>query len=185
MKLSIEKGEFQKGLARIQSIVEKRNTMPILANVLLRATKTKGKGHDSLELAATDLEVGVRGSHTAEVQTAGEITASAKKIFEIVRELPEEPVHLEASSGYLVLRCARSEFTLAATSAEEYPSLPTVAPDRMAVVQAAVLGDMIARTMYAASMDETRYNLNGVYLEQRADVGKLRMVATDGHRRHG
>ena len=74
MKLSIEKGEFQKGLARIQSIVEKRNTMPILANVLLRATKTKGKGHDSLELAATDLEVGVRGSHTAEVQTAGEIT---------------------------------------------------------------------------------------------------------------
>jgi DNA polymerase-3 subunit beta len=197
MKLSIEKGELQKGLARIQSIVEKRNTMPILANVLLRAAKTKGKaaaqrakgersreggGDDSLELAATDLEVGVRGSHTADVQTAGEITVSAKKIFEIVRELPEETVHLEDSSGYLVLRCARSEFTLAATSAEEYPSLPTVAPDKMAVVQAAVLGDMIARTMYAASMDETRYNLNGVYLEQRAEEGKLRMVATDGHR---
>ncbi len=181
MKLSIDKSEFQKGLARIQAIVEKRNTMPILANVLIRVTKADAGG--ALELAATDLEVGIRGSHGAEVETAGEVTVSAKKLFEIVRELPDEPVHLElAPNGYLQLRCARSEFLLAATSAEEYPSLPSVSPGRMAVVQAAVLSDMIARTMYAASVDETRYNLNGVYLEQLVDEGKLRMVATDGHR---
>ena len=109
MKLSIAKSELQKGLTRIQSIVEKRNTMPILANVLLQASKKDKTG--SLELAATDLEVGIRGTHVANVDTAGGTTVSAKKLFEIVRELPEEPVFLEtASNGYLVVRCARAEF---------------------------------------------------------------------------
>jgi len=180
MKFSIEKGEFQRGLGRIQSIVEKRNTMPILANALLEVT---GKKDGSLELAATDLEVGIRSSHPCEVAKPGRLTVSARKLHEIVRELPEEKVHLEASSNaYLTLRCARAEFTLAGTTAEEYPSLPNFAPKSLTVVPAAVLSEMIERTMYAASTDETRYNLNGVYVERLADTGKLRMVATDGHR---
>jgi DNA polymerase-3 subunit beta len=177
MKISIERGELQRGLARIQSIVEKRNTMPILANVLLEA------GADALELAATDLEVGIRSSHPAEVHTRGSVTASAKKLFEIVRELPDEPVHIQVTDdAYLSIRCARADFTLAGNAAEEYPTLPTATPGSMTSVQAVVLGQMIERTMYAASLDETRYNLNGVFVELLPDTGKLRMVATDGHR---
>jgi DNA polymerase-3 subunit beta len=181
MKFSIEKSELQRGLARIQSIVEKRNTMPILANVLLEASGSGKKG--SLEFAATDLEVGIRGSHPCEVSKAGTVTAAAKKLFEIVRELPDEPVHVEVSdNAYLTIRCARAEFTLAGTTAEEYPTIPAFSPEKTVTVQAAIVSEMIERTMYAASTDETRYNLNGVYLEKLDSVGKLRMVATDGHR---
>ncbi len=181
MKFSIAKSEFQRGLGRIQSIVERRNTMPILANALL-AVSGKGK-EGSLEIAATDLEVGIRSSHPCEVAKPGSLTVSARKLHEIVRELPDEKIHLEASSNaYLTLRCARAEFTLAGTTAEEYPSLPQFAPQSLATVPAAIVSEMINRTMYAASTDETRYNLNGVYVERIPDTGKLRMVATDGHR---
>ena len=181
MKLSIGKHEFQRSLARIQAIVEKRNTMPILANVLLEASKDGDAG--ALAFAATDLEVGIWASHPADVSSVGGITVSAKKLYEIVRELPEETVHLEvASNFYLTIRCARADFSLAGTAPEEYPDQPVVSPSRMAVVQGAILGDMIARTMYAASVDETRYNLNGVFLERLTDRDCIRMVATDGHR---
>ncbi len=181
MKLSIPKNELQRGLARIQSIVEKRNTMPILANVHLEALKHADGGQ--LEIAATDLEVGVRSSQPADVKKPGSVTASAKKLYEIIRELPEEPVDIEVSSdAYLSIKCARAHFTLAGNSAEEYPTLPTAAPGSMARVQAVVLSQMIERTMYAASTDETRYNLNGVFIERLKETGKLRMVATDGHR---
>ena len=179
MKLSIARNELQRGLARIQSIVEKRNSMPILANVLLDAKKDEG----TLELAATDLEVGIRGVHPADVETTGRLTVNAKKLHEIVRELPDEPVHLEATANsYLDLRCARAQFNLAGAAADEYPTLPSFTPGKTAPVQAALLGAMIESTMYAASADETRYNLNGVYLEVQGDSGKIRMVATDGHR---
>jgi DNA polymerase-3 subunit beta len=181
MKLSIPQNELQKGLTRIQSIVEKRNTMPILANALLEASEAPDSG--TLSLAATDLEVGIRGTHPAQVQSAGSLTVSAKKLYEIVRELPEEPVHLTVTSNaYLGIRCARAEFSLAGSSAEEYPSLPSFSPDHTTIVQAVLLGEMIEKTMYAACTDETRYNLNGVYLEILPETGKLRMVATDGHR---
>jgi DNA polymerase-3 subunit beta len=177
MKLTISKSELQKGLTRIQSIVEKRNTMPILANVLMTT------GDDSLELAATDLEVGIRGSHAAKIETPGSITVSAKKFYEIIRELPDEPVSLEASSdAYLQIQCARAEFKLAGNAAEEYPTLPSFESGSTTPVQAILLSEMIERTMYAASADETRYNLNGVYLELVPDTDKARMVATDGHR---
>jgi len=183
MKLTINKGELQTGLSRLQGIVEKRNSMPILANVLIRATTKKGKEVEQLQLAATDLEVGIQSSHEATVKTAGGVTVSAKKLFEIVRELPDEDIHLEATSNaYLNIKCARSNFTLAGTSTEEYPTLPNFTPEKTASVQAPVLSVMIERTMYAASVDETRYNLNGVYLEVLDEPGRIRMVATDGHR---
>ena len=181
MKLSIAKAELQRGLGRIQSIVEKRNTMPILANVLLEARKQGREG--MLDLAATDLEVAIKGSQPAQVDKAGRVTASAKKLYEIVRELPDESVRIEVTAdSYLTIRCARAEFTLAGAAAEEYPTLPSLALDELVSVQAPVFAQMIERTMYAASGDETRYNLNGVYLEFLADTQKVRMVATDGHR---
>jgi len=179
MQVSITRAELQRGLGRIQSIVEKRNTMPILANALLTARKAEGR----LEIAATDLDVGIRGAHPATVASAGGLTVSARKLFEIVRELPEEPVELAAKqNSFLELRCARSRFTLAATAPEEFPTLATLAPSAMGRLPAAVLASMIERTMYAASTDETRYNLNGVYFELLDEGAKLRMVATDGHR---
>ena len=181
MKLSISKSELQRGLGRIQTIVEKRNTMPILANVHLAAVAQPSPG--TLELAATDLEVGVRSLHPAEVTQAGSMTVSARKLYEIVRELPDEPVLLEVSpNAYVSIHCARAEFLLSGNLAEEYPTLPTATPEHMTTIQAPVLAEMIDRTIYAASADETRYNLNGVYFESLPDTGKLRMVATDGHR---
>jgi DNA polymerase-3 subunit beta len=181
MKLSIEKADLQRGLARLQAIVEKRSSMPILANVLATAS---GKGESGkLELAATDLEVGIRGSHPAKISKPGALTVSARKLYDIVRELPDEAIQLESTAnGYLDLRCGRSRFTLAGTDAEEYPSLPDFAPGRMVRLQAAVLSQMIEGTVYAASLDETRYNLNGAYFEVVPDTSRIRMVATDGHR---
>jgi DNA polymerase-3 subunit beta len=178
MQASIPRGELVRGLGRIQSIVEKRNSMPILANALLTASKG-GK----LEIAATDLDIGIRGIHPAEVKKPGALTVSARKLFEIIRELPEEVIHLTANpNSYLELKCARSRFTLAGTAAEEFPTLPALSPGTMGRLQAAVLSSMIERTVYAASTDETRYNLNGVYFELLEDGARLRMVATDGHR---
>jgi DNA polymerase-3 subunit beta len=180
MKLTIDKSELQRGLGRIQAIVEKRNSMPILANVLLSAP---AKGDAKLELAATDLEVGIRGAQPAQVSKTGAVTVSARKLYDVVRELPEEPVQLEVSgNAYVELRCGRARFSLAGTDAEEYPSLPEFSPNRLVRLQAAVLSQMIERTMYATSLDETRYNLNGVYFEVVPETSKLRMVATDGHR---
>ncbi|HTY18266.1 MAG TPA: DNA polymerase III subunit beta [Myxococcota bacterium] len=179
MQVSITRSEFQRGLGRIQSIVEKRNTMPILAHALLTARQKEGR----LEIAATDLDVGIRGSHPAEVRKAGGITVSARKLFEIVRELPEEQIELAVKeNAFLEIRCARSRFSLAGTAAEEFPTLAALSPGTMGRLPAAVLASMIERTMYAASTDETRYNLNGVYFELLDDGAKLRMVATDGHR---
>ena len=181
MKLSITKSEFLRGLGRIQSIVEKRNSMPILANVLIEAPET---GDDAkLHLAATDLEVGVRSQHSAAITQTGGLTVSAKKLFEIVRELSDEKIELEATANsYLEIRCNRSRFTLAGTAAEEYPTLPEFSPEKTVPISAAILSEMIERTMYAASVDETRYNLNGVYLEVLEEPGQIRLVATDGHR---
>jgi DNA polymerase-3 subunit beta len=180
MQVSIARSELQRGLGRIQSIVERRNSMPILANALLTASK---ESSGRLEIAATDLDLGVRGSHPADVAKAGGLTVSARKLFEIVRELPDEQVKLGAKQdSHLELACGRSRFTLAGTAAEEFPTLPALAPGAMSRLPAAVLSTMIERTIYAASTDETRYNLNGVFFELLEDGTRLRMVATDGHR---
>ena len=181
MKLSIAKNDLLRALARIQPVVEKRSTMRILANVLLVA-ESKGKT-STLCLSATDLEVGIRSEHEANVEKTGGLTVGAKKLYEIVRELPEEEVHLEATpNSYLSIHCGRSKFTLAGMAAEEYPTLPFITPEKTVTVQAVSLGAMIENTIYAASADETRYNLNGVHFEVIENSDRIRMVATDGHR---
>lgn len=178
MQISIAKPALQQGLSRLQAIVEKRNSMPILAHALLTA-KADGK----LEITGTDLEVGVRGVYPCEVKRPGALTVSARKLYEITRELGDADVHLQATpNSFLEIVCGRSRFVLAGTTAEEFPELPELAPGSVARLQAAVLSSMIAHSVYAVSLDETRYNLNGVFLEVVPDSQKLRMVATDGHR---
>ncbi len=113
------------------------------------------------------------------------LTVSAKKLFEIVRELPDEKIELEGTtSSYLEIRCNRSRFTLAGTAAEEYPTLPEFSPEKTVPMPAAILSAMIECTMYAASVDETRYNLNGVYFEVLGDNGASQSAAVRRARRY-
>lgn len=205
MEFTIDQVQLVRGLQRTQSIVERRSTMPILANVLLAAERGEpgDGGHVELpgsgsrveqpgdsvrgrvEFAATDLEVGVRTSVPAEVSTPGRLTLSAKKLYEIARELPPGPIRIAARENlYAELSAGRVVVTLVGLAAEEFPALPAKGDVPLAPLDLPTIRTMIERTLYAASSDETRYNLNGVYLERVETDGAAvaRMVATDGHR---
>ncbi len=176
MKLTIDREKLLRGLGRIQGIVERRGTLPILANTLIEAKS------DGLTLAATDLEVGVISTHQAQVKTPGSATLGAKKLYEITRELGDPEVSLELEDASRVrIQCGGARFSLLAIPPEEYPSLPS--PDGVSFVEleASLLASMIDSTLYATSTDETRYNLNGVYMELDGD-GRVVFVATNGHR---
>jgi DNA polymerase-3 subunit beta len=176
MKFAIDREELQRGLARIQGIVERRGTLPILANVLMQASS------DGITLAATDLEVGVVATYKADVAEEGKITLGARKLYEIVRELEATPVEIKVEEGgRVIVECGPARFSLLTIAAEEYPSLPTAEGATFVPLESVLLAEMIDRTLYAASSDETRYNLNGIYVE-RSGQGRLRFVATDGHR---
>jgi DNA polymerase-3 subunit beta len=176
MKFSIDREELLRGLGHIQGIVERRGTLPILANVLVQARK------DGIVLSATDLEVGVVGTHAADVETEGTVTLAARKLYEIVRELEDSPIQISLEDGSRVqLVCGPASFSLLSISAEEYPTLPSAEGVEFVSLESALLAEMIDRALYAASTDETRYNLNGIFIEQ-GDEGRLRFVATDGHR---
>lgn len=176
MKLTIERDELLRGLGRVQAIVERRGTMPILANVLIEARE------DGLTLAATDLEVAVVATYPATVNTPGAVTLGAKKLHEIVRELESNDVALAADDGARVtITCGSAKFALLATSPEEYPSIPSADGVNFAQLDTPLLAELIDHTLYATSTDETRYNLNGVFVES-TDGKRIRFVATDGHR---
>jgi DNA polymerase-3 subunit beta len=176
MKFSIEREELLRGLTRIQGIVERRGTLPILANALVEA------GSDGITLSATDLEVGVVGNYPADVVESGRVTLGGRKLYEIVRELEESPISLETDESSRVrVQCGAAQFSLLSISAEEYPTLPSAEGVEFMGLESALLGEMIDRTLYAASSDETRYNLNGVYVGRGGDE-RLTFVATDGHR---
>ena len=179
MKLKIKKDEILKGLQRIQGVVDKKNTMPILSNMLLVAD---GKG---IEIIATDLEIGLRGRYAADVEKPGAVTVSAKKMFEIVRELPEEDVQIRVEEGnWVKIVSGHSQFKLVGLPKEEYPSMPDVAEEGMITMDGATLRDMIKKTLYAAGENDARYVLNGLYVHLSPAKGGLniRMVGTDGHR---
>lgn len=179
MKLKIKKDEILKGLQRIQGVVDKKNTMPILSNMLLVAD---GKG---VEIIATDLEIGLRGRYAAEVEKPGAVTVSAKKMFEIVRELPEEDIQIRVEEGnWVKIVSGHSQFKLVGLPKEEYPSMPDVAEEGMITMDGETLRDMIKKTLYAAGENDARYVLNGLFVHLAPAKGGLniRMVGTDGHR---
>jgi len=179
MKIKVEKNDLVNLVAKTQNIVEKRNTMPILSNVLL-------EGKDGrLKVFATDLEVSLTDEVPAEILEAGTVAVGAKNLFEIVRELGEGTVSLnKAQNNWLTVKQKKSVFNIVGISAEEFPIFPTYTTKEFLKMNPEVLADMIEKTIYSVSMDETRYNLNGVYFEQQvSDAGtQYRMVATDGHR---
>jgi DNA polymerase-3 subunit beta len=178
MDLSIQREDVVQGLYFAQGVVERRNTLPILANVLMDATK------DSLLITATDMEVGVRRRCPATVKTQGAVTLNARKLYEIVREIPADTVTMRTvGDGFVELRGGRSRFRMVSLDPKDFPDLPfgtEVEGAKLRLTGALLLG-MIDRTIFSVSTDETRFNLSGVLFEV-SGPGEVRMIGTDGHR---
>ncbi|MBN1282795.1 MAG: DNA polymerase III subunit beta [Proteobacteria bacterium] len=179
MEIKIARTEIMRGLGLVQSVVERKSTMPILTNVLLEAA---GK---NLSVTATDLEVGMNCAYAADVVENGRVTVHAKSLYDIVKELPDEAVHFKLKSGNRVeIKCGKSSFKIVGQAPDEFPALPKRGSGQTQKVEAKLICDMIDKTSFAMSSDETRYNLNGVYTDfSGGENGKtIQMVATDGHR---
>src|SRR5690348_8084144 len=181
MKLTVERAELLKSLSHVHRVVERRNTIPILANVLIRAERSK------LSFKATDLDLEVTETIAAEVSQGGATTVPAHMFYEIVRKLPEgAQIVLEGTGDRAVLavRAGRSRFTLQTLPESDFPDLAAGDMTHKFGLKAADLKRLIDKTQFAISTEETRYYLNGIYLHV-AGSGKaqtLRAVATDGHR---
>ncbi|MBP2306067.1 DNA polymerase III subunit beta [Azospirillum melinis] len=185
MNITIERAALLRSLGHVQSVVERRNTIPILSNVLLRA------GDGELSLAATDMDLEIVETVPATVGRPGGTTAPAHTLFDIVRKLPDgSQVELDIGGDgtILTLRAGRSQFKLSCLPVEDFPQLSSGELKHNFSVAAADLRGLIDRTRFAISTEETRYYLNGIYLHAaKSKMGSLetpvlRAVATDGHR---
>jgi DNA polymerase-3 subunit beta len=175
MEVVLDRDAFLKGLQMVQNIVEPRQTLPILANVLL---ETDG---ETARLTATDLEVGARVTVPARVAAKGAITISARKLAEIVKELPAAMLTLKVGDNASVsIRCGGVSYKLVGLAADDFPPVVPASPAAWITLDAKVLRDMLAHTSFAVSHDETRYALNGVLFVIQPK--EMRVVATDGHR---
>jgi DNA polymerase-3 subunit beta len=181
MKVTVERAELLKSLGHVHRVVERRNTIPILANVLIKAERGK------LSMKATDLDLEVIDSVAAEVSPGGATTVPAHMFYEIVRKLPEGAQIVIEGSGdraVLSLRAGRSRFTLQTLPESDFPDLAAGEMTHAFKLAAADLKRLIDKTQFAISTEETRYYLNGIYLHTAgtAKAATLRAVATDGHR---
>ncbi len=181
MRLTIERAALLRALGHVQSVVERRNTIPILSNVLLRAEDGK------LALSATDMDLEMVATVGALGTRSGATTVPAHTLYDIVRKVREgAQIELEASGdkGAMTLRSGRSTFTLACLPPEDYPLMTGGELANNFTLSSADLRRLIDRTRFAISTEETRYYLNGIYLHaaRSNDVSMLRAVATDGHR---
>src|SRR5215813_5283844 len=182
MECLVEKEDLLRCLYLVQGVVEKRSSLPILAHVLIESAEGMAS------LGATDLEVGIRQQCKSTVKKNGAVTTDARKLYEIIRELPPERISLRASgNGWLDVSSGKSRFRLASLDPKEFPAVvPTEQaagslPAAAASLSDKTLREMVEKTLFAASPDETRLQRSGVYLEARQE-GTLRMVAIDGHR---
>ncbi|MGH7818758.1 MAG: DNA polymerase III subunit beta, partial [Candidatus Binatia bacterium] len=181
MEFEIKRAEFLEGLRLTQGVVERRNTLPILSNVLIELS-----GEHGISVLATDLDIGVRRLCEATVKGSGSITVNARKLFELVKEIEGESVRVRSLDNHRVeISSGKKRSNLVGLDPKEFPSVPGLSgkPGKGASelkTNASLLGSMIESTLFAVSLDETRINLSGVYMENHD--GSLRMVATDGHR---
>ncbi len=185
MKLTIERGALLKALGHVQSVVERRNTIPILSNVMLRADAGAGVG--VLALSATDMDLEIVEQVPSRIERPGRTTAPAHTLYDIVRKLREgAQIEIDASGerSAMVLRSGRSTFTLACLPPEDYPVMASGDLAYNFTLTAAELRSLVDRTRFAISTEETRYYLNGIYLHttKNDEVPVIRAVATDGHR---
>jgi DNA polymerase-3 subunit beta len=185
MGIVVERQSLMSGLSLVQGIVERRNTVPILGHVLIEPEA------QSIRLAATDLEVGIRTQIACKSGKEKSLTLNARKLFEIVRETEGDEFSITSlDNDWVELKCGRSRFKMMGLDPRSFPAMPSQSskadgPKKSVkaalTVSAAVLATMIDKTIFSVSPDEARYNLSGVYLEAH-DAGMARMVATDGHR---
>jgi DNA polymerase-3 subunit beta len=176
MNFAIQRDPLLSALQKVQSVVEKRNTVAILGNILCTV-----KGQE-LSLCATDLEVGMKVTLPVEVKQEGKITLSAKNFLDIVKELPDKKIYLtRKENNWVELVCGKSKFNIVSLAADEYPSLPAFEEKNYFEARTESLINMVERTQFAVSTDATRYHLNGVFFEPQEN-NVMRMTATDGHR---
>ncbi|MEM6760874.1 MAG: DNA polymerase III subunit beta [Pseudomonadota bacterium] len=181
MKISVERGVLLKAVSQAQSVVEKRNTIPILANVLIEAADS------DVTFRATDLDIEVVDKAPAQVERAGSTTVAATTLHEIVRKLPDGALvtlTADASAGRLTVDAGRSNFSLATLPKEDFPVMASSEYASNFSVPAVQLRRLFDKSKFAISTEETRYYLNGVYMHvaDGEDGRTLRCVATDGHR---
>src|SRR5712692_1885753 len=175
MELTVARIDLQKELQLCQGVVEKRSTIPILSNVLLKAADGR------LQIAATDLDVTILSSCAAKVTSTGGVTIEAKRLFDIVRSLPDDDIRMTMhENNSMLIESGTAKFRLLGLPAEDYPTLPTVTATESYTVPLDELKTMVAKVKFAITHEETRFQLNGALLKMQAS--KMEMVATDGHR---
>lgn len=179
MKVRIGRDELLTGLQRVQGVVEKRNTMPILSNILLEVKQ------DGVEIIVTDLEIGMRGLYKATVLKPGGVTISARKLFEIIKELPPGEIELTArDNNWTTIQAGKSQFKVVGLPSADYPALPAIEREGLTPLLGDGLLELIRKTLFAAGDNDARYILNGLLVTLVATDKKttLRLVGTDGHR---
>jgi DNA polymerase III subunit beta len=179
MKLRMGREELLTGLQRVQGVVEKRNTMPILSNILIEAKQ------DGVEIVATDLEIGMRGHYKATVEKPGGITVSARKLYEIIKELAVGEIEIASGeNNWTTIHAGKSQFKIVGLPSTDYPALPTIEREGLIPLAGAGFLELIRKTLFAAGDNDARYILNGLLVTLITSEKKtiLRLVGTDGHR---
>ena len=174
MELVVRKNDLLRELQLFQGIVERKNTIPILANVLIDANGSQ------VRLLATDLEVALRSTCSASVAKSGSLTLPAKKLYEIIKALPETDVRIVEDKNGVKVAADRFDSRLQTLPREDFPSLPDATGNSRAALPRAALKEMVAKTQFAITGEDTRYFLNGAKFVMKPD--SLTLVATDGHR---
>ncbi len=175
MEVRISRDVLLNGVQRVQGIVEPKGAMPILSHLHLSAEK------DAISIRATDLEVGTLGHYAANVIATGAVTLNARKIFDIVRELPNEEIHLKKEdNNWVTVKCGKSKFRLPGLPPDDFPPLLEYSEKPLLEFDGKILREMVRKTFFAISPDETRQALNGLLLESEGD--SVNLVGTDGHR---
>jgi DNA polymerase-3 subunit beta len=174
MKIQCSKADILPHIQQVQSIVEQKTTLHILSNVHLQAKDNR------LIFSATDLELGIRSSCIVEMHTPGATTIPARKLFEIIRNLPDKPIHIEVENDVMKIQCERSSYRVFGLPASNFPELPDFSEAPVWEFSQKLLKDMIRHTSFAISRDESRYVLNGIYMVFTPH--EILGVATDGRR---
>ena len=179
MRVTVERDELLTALHRVQGIVEKRNTMPSLANVLLEA-KPEG-----LDISATDLELGMRGLYKATVEEPGSVTFPARKLYEILKEIKDPEIAITVTDDCLVtIKAGLGEFKVVGLPSKDFPPLPAIEREGLIPLPGAGLLQLIRKTLFAVGDNDTRYVLNGllIVVTNTDETPIIRLVGTDGHR---
>lgn len=183
MKVNVEKALLVQVLQRVQSISDRKAKMPILSNVLIKASEASGEMRGVLEFTTTDLELSLRTHIEADIPQSGGTTVSARRLLDIVRELPGEQVTLEElPNNKLLIRSGRSRFELATLPPEDFPFVPDFSEAQWSPCDVAVLRKALTKTLYAIPSDDDPFSVAGLYCHPVESSDLLRFVSSDGHR---